>query len=48
MELKKKNFIIFSHGFGVKKDDRGLFSDIASALTGAESVLFEALDQITL
>jgi len=36
------HFIIFSHGFGVQKDSRGLFSDIASALKDtARPVMFD-------
>jgi len=35
------HIIIFSHGFGVRKDDRGLFTAIAEALPDAESVLFD-------
>jgi hypothetical protein len=33
--------IIYSHGFGVRKDDRGLFTDIAAALPGAGHVMFD-------
>jgi pimeloyl-ACP methyl ester carboxylesterase len=33
--------VIFSHGFGVRKDDRGLLTDIASALPEVVSVLFD-------
>ncbi len=37
--------IVFSHGFGVKKDDNGLFTDIASALgTAYEYVFFDYND----
>jgi len=32
--------IIYSHGFGVRKEDRGLFTAIARALPGATSVMF--------
>lgn len=35
------HFVVFSHGFGVRKDARGLFSDIGSALSGVELVLFD-------
>lgn len=35
------HFIIFSHGFGVRKDGRGLFTAISRALPDAESVLFD-------
>ena len=41
MTPPKKHIIIFSHGFGVRKDDRGLFSDIAASLTDSEPVLFD-------
>jgi hypothetical protein len=33
--------IIYSHGFGVYKDDRGLFSDIAAALPDSRHVMFD-------
>ncbi len=33
--------IIYSHGFGVKKDDRGLFTDIAHFLPDAEHIMFD-------
>ncbi|HUS26666.1 MAG TPA: alpha/beta hydrolase [Nevskiaceae bacterium] len=36
-----KHFIIFSHGFGVRQDDRGLFTDIAAKLRGIECILFD-------
>ncbi len=35
------NIIIYSHGFGVKKDDRGLFTDIAAALPDIHHVMFD-------
>lgn len=38
---KAKHIIIYSHGFGVRKDGLGLFTDIAEALTDVESVLFD-------
>jgi hypothetical protein len=34
------HIVIFSHGFGVRKEDRGLFSAIATALPDAKSVMF--------
>jgi hypothetical protein len=34
------HIVIFSHGFGVRKEDRGLFTAISKALSDAESVLF--------
>jgi len=37
----KKHIIIYSHGFGVMKDDNGLLSDIADHLPEVESVLFD-------
>ncbi|MCL4392560.1 hypothetical protein M1145_00230 [Patescibacteria group bacterium] len=33
--------IIYSHGFGVGKDDRGLFSDIAKVLPNEEHFMFD-------
>jgi len=37
-----KHIVIFSHGFGVRKDSRGMFTDIAAALSpGTEKVLFD-------
>lgn len=36
-----KHFIIYSHGFGVEKDDRGLFSYITSAMPDIEHVTFD-------
>lgn len=38
---KIKHIIIFSHGFGVKKDARGLFSDIAGIFIDSENVMFD-------
>lgn len=40
----KKHIIIYSHGFGVRKDDRGLLSDIAESLSEVESILFDYFD----
>ncbi len=40
-QYKIKHIIIFSHGFGVRKDDRGLLDDLASAFPEAESILFD-------
>src|SRR3989338_6568307 len=37
----KEHIVIFSHGFGVRKDDRGLFSDITGALAQVKSILFD-------
>lgn len=39
--MKKEHIIIYSHGFGVRKDDRGLLSDIANAFPETENVLFD-------
>lgn len=36
-----KHIVVFSHGFGVRKDDRGLFTDIAAGLPGVMSILFD-------
>jgi hypothetical protein len=33
--------IVYSHGFGVRKEDRGLFTAIARALPDAKSILFD-------
>lgn len=39
---EKKHFVVFSHGFGVRYDDRGLFTDIADGLEDdIESVMFD-------
>lgn len=40
MNSTSPHVVIFSHGFGVRKDDRGLFTAIAKALPDAESILF--------
>lgn len=37
----KKHIVIYSHGFGVGKDGRGLFSDIANKLSSAQAVMFD-------
>jgi hypothetical protein len=37
----KKHIIIYSHGFGTRKDDRGLLTDIAASLPEVESILFD-------
>lgn len=36
-----KHIIIFSHGFGTRKDDRGLLSDIAAGFSETQSILFD-------
>ena len=37
----QEHFVIFSHGFGVKKDDRGLLTNIADSLANCTSILFD-------
>lgn len=37
----KKHIIIYSHGFGVRKDDNGLLDNIAESLSEVESILFD-------
>lgn len=41
MTLITPHIIIFSHGFGVRKEDRGLFTAIARSLPDVKSVLFD-------
>ena len=41
MLINIKHIVIYSHGFGVRKDDSGLFSDIAKNIPEVESVLFD-------
>lgn len=36
-----KHIIIFSHGFGTRKDDRGLLTDIADGFSATQSILFD-------
>lgn len=36
-----KHFVLYSHGFGVDKTDRGLFTAIASSIPGIEHIMFE-------
>lgn len=36
-----KHIVVYSHGFGVRKDDRGLFTDIAAGLPDAEHIMFD-------
>ena len=36
-----KHYVVYSHGFGVRKDDRGLFSDISNSLDEAQNILFD-------
>lgn len=39
-----KHIVLYSHGFGVRKDDRGQFPDIAAAMPDLEHVMFEYND----
>lgn len=41
IETTTPHVVVFSHGFGVRKEDRGLFSAIARALPNVKSVLFD-------
>ncbi|MEI6835765.1 MAG: DUF4202 family protein [Candidatus Falkowbacteria bacterium] len=41
LDSTKKRIAIFSHGFGVRKDDLGLLSSIAEAMPEVESILFD-------
>jgi hypothetical protein len=36
-----KHIIIYSHGFGVQKDDRGLFTDITDSFPDAQHIMFD-------
>ena len=38
---EKKHIVIFSHEFGVKKDSRGLFTDIIKVLENTKPVIFD-------
>lgn len=38
---KSNHIIIYSHGFGVKKDDRGLFTDIAKNIPKTTHYMFD-------
>lgn len=40
MNATQPHIIIFSHGFGVRKDAKGLFTAIARAVPAVESILF--------
>jgi hypothetical protein len=40
----EKHILIFSHGFGVRKDDLGLLTDIAAAVPEVESIFFDYYD----
>lgn len=39
--MKPNHYVVYSHGFGVRKDDRGLMTDIADALPECEHILFD-------
>lgn len=41
MNSTPSHVVIFSHGFGVRKTDRGLFTAISNALPHAQSVMFD-------
>jgi len=41
MSNAQPHIVIFSHGFGVRKEDRGLFTAIARVLPDTKSVLFD-------
>jgi hypothetical protein len=41
MNPRKPHIVIYSHGFGVRKNARGLFSAVAAALPNAQSVMFD-------
>lgn len=36
-----KHYVVYSHGFGVRKDARGLFTDIAASMPEYKHVLFD-------
>lgn len=42
--LSMKHIIVYSHGFGVDKTDRGLLSDIAATMPDYEHILFDYND----
>lgn len=39
--MSNSHIILYSHGFGVRKDDRGLFTDIANSIEDTEHVMFD-------
>lgn len=41
MTSSTPHVIVYSHGFGVRKTDRGLFTAIAKALPDAQSIMFD-------
>lgn len=36
-----KHIVLYSHGFGVRKNNRGLFTDIAKSLSDYEHIMFD-------
>lgn len=40
-QTSKLHVVVYSHGFGNRMDDRGLFADIAASLPNAEHILFD-------
>jgi hypothetical protein len=41
MIAKNSHIVIFSHGFGVRKEDRGLFTAVYRALPNTDAVMFD-------
>ncbi len=41
LSKQMKHYIVYSHGFGVRKDARGLFTNIAASMPDYEHVLFD-------
>lgn len=39
--MSKSHVVIYSHGFGVRQDDRGMFTDIAATLPNARHIMFD-------
>lgn len=39
--MSTNHIVLYSHGFGVRKDDRGLFTDIANSIEDAEHIMFD-------
>jgi len=42
--MNNKHIVIFSHGFGVRKDSRGFFSGLSEIMPEVESILFDYYD----
>lgn len=42
--MNQKHFVIFSHGFGVRKDSLGLFTEIAKSLINCEPIFTDLND----